>query len=54
LTWKLKILGRASDWFAIGITDETNIYQMKKYNDIGHLSYLISANGILYNSHDAE
>ena len=47
-------MGLASEWFAIGITDESNIYTIKRYNDIGHLSYLVSANGIVYNSHDGE
>ncbi|KAL4455349.1 hypothetical protein ABPG74_012501 [Tetrahymena malaccensis] len=46
-----KILSRRSDWFAIGICDESNVYSSRRYHDIGHLSYLISANGILYSSH---
>ncbi|EAS04680.1 TRAF-type zinc finger protein (macronuclear) [Tetrahymena thermophila SB210] len=48
-----KILSRRSDWFAIGICDESNVYSSRRYHDIGHLSYLISANGILYSSHSA-
>jgi len=46
-----KVVSRRSEWFAIGICDESNVYAARRYHDIGHLSYLISANGILYSSH---
>lgn len=52
-TITFKILSRRSEWFAIGICDETNVYSNRRYHDIGHLSYLISANGILYSSHSS-
>ncbi|EGR27683.1 hypothetical protein IMG5_191010 [Ichthyophthirius multifiliis] len=41
-----------SEWFAVGIIDESNVYSARRYHDIGHKSYLISANGIFYSSHN--
>lgn len=40
-----------SEWFAVGITDGASIYLQNRYQDLGHGSYLVSANGIVYSSH---
>ena len=53
---KLKLMYKVvvikSELFAVGISDESNVYSLRKYHDIGHFSYIVSANGIVYNSHD--
>jgi len=38
---------------AIGITEEQNVFLEKKYQEINHNSYLVSANGIIYSSHSS-
>jgi len=50
--WKFKVITLRSEWFAVGITDESNAFTQRRYHDTGHGSYLISANGILYSSHN--
>lgn len=47
-----KVLNIKSEWFAVGISDESNVYTLRKYHDVGHFSYIVSANGIVYSSHD--
>ena len=47
-----KVVVIKSELFAVGISDESNVYSLRKYHDIGHFSYIVSANGIVYNSHD--
>lgn len=51
-SWKFTVINLKSEWYAIGLSDESNVYSIRRYHDVGHLSYLISANGILYSSHD--
>lgn len=52
LTWQFSIDTIKSDWYALGISECSNVYSQKLFHDIGHMSYLISANGVLYNSHN--
>lgn len=51
MEWRFNIETINSEWFALGITDESNVYAQKRYHDTGHKSYLVSANGTIYSSH---
>ncbi len=51
-TCKLQVIVLRSEWYAVGICDESNVFDLKRYHDLGHKSYLISANGVVYSSHD--
>jgi hypothetical protein len=48
-----RVITLKSEWFAVGITDGSSIFLVKRYQDLGHGSYLVSANGVIYNSHKA-
>jgi hypothetical protein len=54
MKFKFKVINIKSEWFAMGISDESNVYTIRKYHDLGHFSYIISANGIVYSSHDPQ
>ena len=52
--YRLECTEVKSEWYAIGATEVTSLYIQKKYQDIGHGSYLVSANGIAYSNHSHE
>ncbi|CAD8161782.1 unnamed protein product [Paramecium octaurelia] len=49
--WKFKCSQVKSSWYAVGITELSTLHSQKKYQDIGHGSYLVSSNGTMYNNH---
>ena len=38
MTWRIKVKSFRSEWFAVGISDETNIYTLHRYQTLGHCS----------------
>ncbi|CAD8094902.1 unnamed protein product [Paramecium sonneborni] len=49
--WKFKCSQVKSSWYAVGITELSTLHSLKRYQDIGHGSYLVSSNGTMYNNH---
>ncbi|CAD8177618.1 unnamed protein product [Paramecium octaurelia] len=49
--WKFKCKQVKSSWYAVGITELSTLHSLKRYQDIGHGSYLVSSNGTMYNNH---
>lgn len=35
-SWKIKANCINSEWFAVGITEEANLYLLRRYHTIGH------------------
>ncbi|CAD8178726.1 unnamed protein product [Paramecium pentaurelia] len=49
--WKFKCSQVISSWYAVGVTELSTLYSQKRYQSIGHGSYLVSSNGTMYNNH---
>lgn len=59
ISWRIKVLSIKSEWFAVGLSEESNLYLMRRYQTFGHCTCnchedldLVSANGMLYCTHD--
>lgn len=50
MEWKLYIKNIASEWLAVGMADICCLYSNRRFTELGHKSFLVSANGITYSS----
>ena len=38
VSWRIRVKSFRSEWFAVGISDETNVYMLHRYQTLGHSS----------------